>query len=120
MSAPAAPPSNSAPPSAGDDRDTMIHAMVQRLADRMKTNSDDVDGWQRLAHAYNVLGERDKARQAIDHAVRLKPDDVGVQLILAEIQKSAAAPVTASVSADFPPPTRQAQKQGSFTGSSPA
>ena len=92
MSAPAAPPSNSAPPSAGDDRDTMIHAMVQRLADRMKTNSDDVDGWQRLAHAYNVLGERDKARQAIDHAVRLKPDDVGVQLILAEIQKSAAAP----------------------------
>lgn len=92
MSAPAAPPPSSAPPSAGDDRDTMIHAMVQRLADRMETTPNDVAGWQRLAHAYNVLGERDKARQAIDHAVRLKPGDVGVQLTLAEIQKAAAAP----------------------------
>jgi len=49
-----------------------------------------VAGWVRLAHAYNVLGEPDKARAAIDHAVRLKPGDVGVQLTLAETQKDAA------------------------------
>jgi cytochrome c-type biogenesis protein CcmH len=84
MSAPVAPPLN------GDDRDTMIRAMVQRLADRMEKNPDDATGWQRLAHAYVVLGEKDKARAAIGHAVRLKPDDVGVQLSLADVQKAAA------------------------------
>ena len=76
----------------GDERDTMIRAMVQRLADRMEKTPDDVAGWQRLANSYKVLGEQDKAREAIGHAVRLKPDDVGVQLSLAEIQKAAAAP----------------------------
>jgi cytochrome c-type biogenesis protein CcmH len=91
VSAPVAAPSNGAPPSTGDDRDAMIRAMVQRLADRMEKTPDDVAGWQRLAHAYNVLGEQDKARAAIDHAVGLKPADVGVQLTLAEIQKAAAA-----------------------------
>jgi cytochrome c-type biogenesis protein CcmH len=68
----------------------MIRGMVQRLADRLATTPDDVVGWQRLANSYKVLGERDKAREAIGHAVRLKPDDVGVQLSLAEIQKAAA------------------------------
>ncbi|MDE2134620.1 MAG: c-type cytochrome biogenesis protein CcmI [Alphaproteobacteria bacterium] len=87
-----APPSSSALPSAGDDQDTKIHAMVQRLADRMEKSPGDASGWQRLAHAYNVLGERDKARAAIDRAVRLKPSDVDVQLTLAEIQKAAAVP----------------------------
>jgi cytochrome c-type biogenesis protein CcmH len=81
-----------APPSSGDDQDTMIRAMVARLAARMEKSPDDVAGWQRLARAYNVLGEKEKARTAIDHAVRLKPSDVDVQLALAEIQKAAAAP----------------------------
>jgi cytochrome c-type biogenesis protein CcmH len=89
---PAALPANAAPPETGDNRDTMIRAMVQRLADRMAKTPGDADGWRRLAHAYNVLGEHDKAREAIDHAVRLKPADVGVQLILGETQKAAAAP----------------------------
>jgi cytochrome c-type biogenesis protein CcmH len=90
-----------APPSGGGD-DTqgsmpadgpqadMIHAMVDRLAARMQTTPGDVDGWQRLAHSYNVLGENDKARAAIDHAVKQKPKDVGVLLTLAEIERSAA------------------------------
>jgi cytochrome c-type biogenesis protein CcmH len=78
-----------ATPPAGNQGD-MIHAMVARLAARLQTTPNDVEGWQRLAHAYNVLGENDKARAAIAHAVRLKPSDVGVQLSLAEIEKAAA------------------------------
>ncbi|MDE2111143.1 MAG: c-type cytochrome biogenesis protein CcmI [Alphaproteobacteria bacterium] len=77
---------------AAGDRDTMIHAMVAKLADRMKKNPGDAAGWQRLARSYNVLGEHDKARAAIAHAVRLKPNDVGMLLALSEIQKSAAVP----------------------------
>jgi len=43
------------------DRGTMIRGMVERLATRLKTNTDDVEGWLRLTKAYMVLGEKDKA-----------------------------------------------------------
>lgn len=58
----------------------------------MEKNPGDAEGWKRLAHAYNVLGEKDKAQAAIDHAVHLKPADVDIQLTLAETQKAAANP----------------------------
>lgn len=92
MHAPAGVSVPAVPPSSGNDQDTMIRGMVAQLAARMEKSPDDVAGWQRLAHAYNVLGEKEKARAAIDHAIHLKPDDVDVQLILAEIQLASAAP----------------------------
>ncbi|MDH2380144.1 c-type cytochrome biogenesis protein CcmI [Bradyrhizobium sp. CER78] len=46
------------------DRGTMIKGMVDRLATRLKTNGDDVEGWLRLVRAYLVMGERDKAMSA--------------------------------------------------------
>ena len=46
------------------DRQQMIRTMVQRLADRLKDNPDDLAGWQRLAKAYEVLGDAEKAREA--------------------------------------------------------
>ena len=46
------------------DRNEMIRSMVARLADRLKENGNDIDGWQRLLRAYVVLGERDKAQAA--------------------------------------------------------
>ena len=47
-----------------DDRQKMIRTMVQRLADRLKDNPDDLAGWQRLARAYGVLGDAEKSKQA--------------------------------------------------------
>jgi cytochrome c-type biogenesis protein CcmH len=65
-------------PSAGDveaasrmsegDRAEMIRSMVQRLADRLKENPDDADGWRRLARAYEVLGKTEKAEDAVARA----------------------------------------------------
>lgn len=46
------------------DRADMVRGMVARLADRLKENTGDIDGWQRLVRAYMVLGERDKAQVA--------------------------------------------------------
>lgn len=46
------------------DRGEMIRGMVARLADRLKENGGDLEGWQRLLRAYMVLGERDKAHAA--------------------------------------------------------
>jgi cytochrome c-type biogenesis protein CcmH len=43
------------------DRNTMIHAMVDRLAGTLKQNPHDADGWVRLMRARMVLGEKDKA-----------------------------------------------------------
>lgn len=45
-----------------------VAAMVQRLANRLKTQPDDPAGWQRLVRAYVVLGQADKARTALADA----------------------------------------------------
>jgi cytochrome c-type biogenesis protein CcmH len=50
------------------DRTAMIRGMVERLASRLKQNGEDVEGWLRLVRAYMVLGDRDKARQALADA----------------------------------------------------
>lgn len=49
--------------SAGD-RQQMIRSMVRRLAGRLEDEPDDLDGWRRLARAYEVLGETAKAKEA--------------------------------------------------------
>jgi cytochrome c-type biogenesis protein CcmH len=57
------------------DRGEMIRGMVARLADRLKSDSHDVDGWQRLLRAYMVLGEREKANAAAADARRALAND---------------------------------------------
>ncbi len=49
-------------------RAEMIGGMVDRLAERLKQNGDDVEGWLRLVRAYLVLGQPDRAKQAIADA----------------------------------------------------
>ena len=48
----------------GEDRMAFIRSMVERLADRLKDEPNDIQGWRRLARAYEVLGETEKARTA--------------------------------------------------------
>jgi cytochrome c-type biogenesis protein CcmH len=57
------------------DRNEMVRGMVARLAERLKQNGDDIEGWQRLVRAYMVLGERDKARAAALDAKRAFASD---------------------------------------------
>jgi cytochrome c-type biogenesis protein CcmH len=47
-----------------EERQAMIRSMVDRLAARLEQNPNDKDGWTRLAHAYDVLGESEKAEAA--------------------------------------------------------
>ncbi len=46
------------------EREAMVRSMVDRLADRLQAEPDDLAGWQRLARAYEVLGEPEKAEDA--------------------------------------------------------
>ncbi|MEK4033318.1 c-type cytochrome biogenesis protein CcmI [Methylocystis sp. IM3] len=51
-----------------DQREAMIRSMVDRLATRLETKGDDVEGWLRLIRAYSVLSESEKARKAVADA----------------------------------------------------
>ncbi|OYU70967.1 MAG: c-type cytochrome biogenesis protein CcmI [Alphaproteobacteria bacterium PA2] len=50
-------------PAVGGDQMGMIRSMVASLADKLKANPDDPDGWVRLVRSYSVLGDV-KARDA--------------------------------------------------------
>ncbi len=47
------------------DRQAMIKGMVSQLAARLESNPRDVEGWKRLIRSYKVLGETDKASDAL-------------------------------------------------------
>ena len=50
----------------------MIQSMVSQLAARLSNDSADIEGWRRLAQAYRVLGENDKARDAERQIAKLQ------------------------------------------------
>ena len=50
------------------DRDKLIGQMVDGLANRLKQNGSDLDGWMRLVRSYVVLGRRDDAASALASA----------------------------------------------------
>lgn len=66
-----------------EDRNAMVRGMVDRLAERLKDNPNDADGWLRLARAREVLGESDAAREALRQAVAAAPQRVDTRLALA-------------------------------------
>ena len=53
-----------------EQRNTMVRSMVSRLAERLKQEGSDVEGWLRLLRAYMVLGDKEQARAAADDARR--------------------------------------------------
>ena len=61
-----------------EERSEMIRSMVERLAARLEDEPDDFEGWQRLARAYGVLGEKEKAQEAWARMVELRPGDINV------------------------------------------
>ena len=94
----ASPAAASAGPSAQDlaaaqslspeQRQAMIRGMVERLARQLQRRPADKAGWARLARAYDVLGEPDKAQ-----AARAREADPGAT------SPYAVPPATASASA---------------------
>ena len=95
---PGAAPSASAPgPTAEDvaaanqmkpeDRNAMIRGMVERLAERLKHDGSDLEGWLRLVRAYTVLGDRDRALAAVTDARRAAGQDADKLRRLDELVK---------------------------------
>lgn len=68
-------------------QDVMVQGMVERLADRLRANPKDADGWIRLMRSRMVLGETDAAGQALASALAAFRGDAATQSRL----RSAAA-----------------------------
>ncbi|MBI4273183.1 MAG: c-type cytochrome biogenesis protein CcmI [Rhizobiales bacterium] len=58
-----------------EQRSEMVRGMVDRLAERLKNDGTDLDGWVRLVRAYLVLGQNDRARAAASDARRALASD---------------------------------------------
>ena len=54
------------------DRGIFIRSMVEKLANRLKSEPNDLNGWRRLARSYRVLGEQKKAAEAEQRAIELE------------------------------------------------
>ena len=61
-----------------------VNDMVGRLADKLKDNPDDLEGWVRLARSYQVLARTEEARAAWGKAAALAPARLDVQLDYAD------------------------------------
>ncbi|WP_353217338.1 c-type cytochrome biogenesis protein CcmI [Sandarakinorhabdus sp.] len=61
------------------DQQAMIRGMVERLADRLKSNPKDEAGWLRLMRARQVLNDLPAARAARDSALAAFRGDAGAQ-----------------------------------------
>ena len=55
-----------------------VVAMVEQLAQRLKSNPQDADGWAMLARSYSVMERNDEALAAYQKAIALRKDDPGL------------------------------------------
>ena len=69
------------------ERTEMVQGMVAGLADRLRQDGSDVEGWLRLLRAYVVLGERDKANAAAADARRALATEPDKQRRVDELAK---------------------------------
>jgi len=67
-----------------EQRTAFIRTMVDGLAARLKTQPNDLAGWQQLAQSYGVLDDRLGARDAWAKAAALAPTDFDIQANYAE------------------------------------
>lgn len=56
---------------AGQPDGAQIQQMVERLATRLKSHPDDLEGWARLARSYKVLGRLEDSERAYEKAAPL-------------------------------------------------
>ena len=66
-----------------EQRAAFIDSMVKGLADRQKAHPEDIDGWLRLANAYDKLGRADDAFTAWREAATRAPDRLDTQIAYA-------------------------------------
>ena len=62
----------------GGASQAQVVAMVEQLAERMKQNPNDADGWAMLARSYSVMQRNEDALAAYQKAIALGKNDAGL------------------------------------------
>ena len=62
----------------GVPNQAQVAAMVEQVAERMKQNPNDADGWAMLARSYSMMQRNDDALAAYQKAIALGKDDAGL------------------------------------------
>ena len=62
----------------GGANQAQVAAMVEQLAERMKQNPNDADGWAMLARSYSVMERNEDALAAYQKAIALRKDDAAL------------------------------------------
>ncbi|WOI53073.1 c-type cytochrome biogenesis protein CcmI [Parvularcula sp. LCG005] len=57
------------------EQQAFIEQMVGRLEDRLEEQPGNLEGWRRLAQAYEVLGRAEDAQRAYAQILKIAPDD---------------------------------------------
>ena len=71
-----------------NDRTAMIRSMVEGLDERLTEDGADIDAWLRLIRARMVLGEKDKAADALNRAAEALKDNQQAVARLEETRKA--------------------------------
>ena len=66
-----------------------IEALLDRLAQRLKSQPDDAEGWAMLGRSYSLLGRFDDAMPAFQRVLALRPQDAQAHADLADAIGSA-------------------------------
>ena len=72
------PPAETSSAKELSEQEEMIMNMVNGLAERLKSEPDDLQGWLRLGRSYVTLGKDREAVDAFKNAARLAPEDKAV------------------------------------------
>jgi len=113
-----APATTSAPQSAAaasgqpDAGQHDVTVMVQRLADRLKQNGSDAEGWAQLVRSYRALGQDDKAQAAAADARQALAGDADRLRVFTELTEKAASAAPAAPAAPPVPPAPAAPAAG--------
>lgn len=93
-------PGGSGTPPADHD----VNTMVERLANRLKNDGSDAQGWVQLVRSYRALGQFDKAQAAVADARRALAGDADGLRQFAEGSEGAAPTAPTAQAAQAAPP----------------
>ena len=80
-----------------------VNAMVERLANRLKQDGSNAEGWAQLVRSYRALGQDDKAQAAIADARKALAADPDKLSVFTQVVEG--TPPTASVAPSAPAPS---------------
>lgn len=61
-----------------------LEESIQRLAERLKQNPNDLEGWTMLGRSLLIVNQPDKAVTAFEYAMKLAPDNLDLKAYYAE------------------------------------